>query len=138
MPRKGHAWWRVDISTYCSWLPGDRRGFRSHDHDIHSSGDYKHPPPPDEHEGLRNHHEDRAPESIKIPRDLRLIVATAIAEVLNAMGYCILVVSCADKHAHIVGELPTDLKTFNRVIGRAKAKSSGAIRKRLSGRVWGD
>jgi REP element-mobilizing transposase RayT len=136
MPRKSHAWWRVDIGTYCSWLPGDKRGFRSRDHDIHSSGDYKHRPPPEEHEGLRDYHEEHTPGAIVIPRDLRLIVASVIAEILLSMNFRVLVVSCADKHAHIVAELPIDLKHFNRVIGRAKAMSSAAIRERLPGRVW--
>src|SRR5687768_18482511 len=104
MPVKGRAWWRVDISTYCSWLPGDDRGFRSHDHNIHSSGDYKNPPPPEEHEGLRNYHEARSPEPITIPRELRLRVATVIAETLIKDGHRVLVVSCADRHAHIVPE----------------------------------
>jgi REP element-mobilizing transposase RayT len=130
------AWWRVDIGTYRSWLPGDERGFRSHDHGIHSSGDYKHPPPEEEHEGLREYHEAESQDSIRIPRDLRLVVATVIAEVLVVAEFRVVVVSCADKHAHIVAELPTDLKDFNRLIGRAKAKSSLAIRKRLPGRVW--
>ena len=66
-----------------------------------------------------------------------LLVATVIAEILLSMNYRVLVVSCADKHAHIVAELTIDLKHFNRVIGRAKAKSSAAIRERLPGRVWG-
>ena len=67
MPKRGLAWWRVDIGTYCGWLPGSDRGFRSHDHGIHSSGHYKNPPPPEEHEGLRNYHEDRSPEAVTIP-----------------------------------------------------------------------
>jgi len=136
MPVKGKAWWRVDIGTYCGWLPGDKRGFRSHDHNIHSSGDYKNPPLPEEHEGLRNYHENRSPEPIDIPRELRLIVARAIAETLKREGHQVLVVSCADRHAHIVAELPIELREFNKAIGRAKAMSSLAIRKWLPGRVW--
>ena len=71
-----------------------------------------------------------------IPRDLRLIVATVIAETLIALGFRVLVVSCADKHAHIVAELPIDLKAFSRAMGKAKSKSSLAIHDRLPGRVW--
>jgi hypothetical protein len=137
MPTKGKAWWRVDIGTYCSWLPGDLRGFRSHDHGIHSSGDYKNPPPPEEHEGLRKYHRDRHPEPVEIPRDLRLIVATVLAEKLIAKGHRVLAVSCGARHSHAVAELPMDEKAFNRSMGYAKSQSSLAIRKRLPGRVWG-
>jgi hypothetical protein len=136
MPTKGKAGWRVDIGTFCSWLPGDQRGFRSHDHNIHSSGDYKNPPPIDEHEGLRDYHEDRSPKPIDLPRALRLRVAAAIAGALMKGGHRVLVVSCADRHAHIVSELPVDLRAFNKAIGDAKARSSLAIRRWLPGRVW--
>ena len=136
MPAKGKAWWRVDIGTLRAWLPGDERGFRSHDHTIHSSGDYKNPPPTDEHEGLRAYHEGGSPGAIEIPRELRLRVATAIATALLNGGHRVLVVSCADRHAHIVSELPIELRLFNRAIGDAKARSSLSIRKWLPGRVW--
>ena len=48
MPRPNKCWWHVTLSTYGSWLPGDQRGFRSRKHKIHSSGDYKNPPPASE------------------------------------------------------------------------------------------
>src|SRR5947207_10093448 len=47
------AWIHVVVGTYRSWDFGDERGFRSRKHRIHSSGDYKNPPPKREHEGLR-------------------------------------------------------------------------------------
>lgn len=53
-------WRHVVISTRSSWLPGSPRGWRSRNHKRHSSGDYKKPPPPDEHEGLREYVEKRA------------------------------------------------------------------------------
>ena len=46
-------WYHVQFSTFGTWLRGDERGFRDHDHRLHSSGDYRNPPPPGEHEGLR-------------------------------------------------------------------------------------
>jgi REP element-mobilizing transposase RayT len=73
---------------------------------------------------------------VVIPRELRLIVATVLAEVLISLGFRVLVVSCADKHAHIVAELPIDLKAFNRAIGKAKSRSSLAITEQLPGQVW--
>jgi hypothetical protein len=63
MPLRGKAWWHVQIGTYCAWLPGDKRGFRNRDHRIDSTGDYRDPPPPDEHAGLREYNET----GIRIP-----------------------------------------------------------------------
>lgn len=78
----GTALWRVDIATYCSWLPGDVRGFRNREHRIHSSGDYKHRPPVAEHEGLRRYNEPLRSSVVVIPRALRLLVAGTIARAL--------------------------------------------------------
>jgi REP element-mobilizing transposase RayT len=125
----GFAWWHIQVGTYCSWLPGDKRGFRSHDHGVHSSGDYKKPPPEDEHAGLWKFHKNRHPEPRVIDRAYRLRVATTIAETLLASDIVILVVAVSDKHAHLVAQLPTDLKQFNRLLGRAKAKSSAVVPK---------
>jgi hypothetical protein len=137
MPHPGKAWWRVDIGTYRSWLPGSARGFRSHDHRIHSTGDYRNPPPQHEHAGLRRYHQSHSSSAILIPRELRLIIATSIAEVLRSAGHEVIVVSSADQHAHIVAELPVDKRRFNQLIGTAKCRSSLTVRKWLPGRVWG-
>jgi hypothetical protein len=133
-PRK--AWWHVDLGTYCAWLPGDNRGFRNRDHRIHSSGDYRNPPPVDEHKGLREYNLNRHAEPVRIPRAIRLRVATAIAEALNAAGHNVLVVSVADKHAHIEAELPIDLAAYRKAIGDAKLASSRSITELLPGRIW--
>ena len=61
MATKGKAWWHTQFSNYCAWLPGDERGFRNRDHRIDSGGDYKNPPPPEEHEGLRRYYKNRHP-----------------------------------------------------------------------------
>ena len=136
MPTPGKAWWHTQFSTYCAWLPGDDRGFRSRDHRIDSSGNYKKPPPTEEHEGLRRYHKRRHPHPVKIPQGLRPKVATKIAESLLAAGHRVLVVSVAERHAHAVNELPIDERAYNRAVGQAKCDSSRSIRKRLPGRVW--
>lgn len=136
MPAPGKAWWHTQIGTYSAWLPGDERGFRSKGHRIHSSGHYKRPAPPEEHKGLREYHRRRHPEPVRIPREVRLRVATAMAETLTRLGHVVLVIAVAEKHAHIVSELPTDERAYNRAVGKAKCDSSRAIRKMLPGRVW--
>jgi hypothetical protein len=126
----------VQIGTYCAWLPGDNRGFRSKDHGIHSSGDYRNPPPPEEHEGLRKYHEERCPGAVKIPRELRLRIAIRFAESLLDRGHRVLVVSVGERHAHVVTELPLDERTYNKELGRAKCDASRCARKELPGRIW--
>src|SRR5437867_9298712 len=66
MPAPQRAWWHSQFSTYCAWLPGDKRGFRSGGHRIHSSGHYKKPPLAEEHAGLREYHQQRHPEPLEI------------------------------------------------------------------------
>jgi hypothetical protein len=51
------------LNARCSWLHGDKRGFRSREHRMQSSGDYKHRPP-EEHAGLRKYHEHRSSEPV--------------------------------------------------------------------------
>jgi hypothetical protein len=136
MPARELRWWHVMIGTYCSWLPGDERGFRSKGHRIHSSGDYTNPPPVGEHAGLRDYHRQRHPEPIEVPYRSRRRVADAIAHELREHGYRVLIVSVSGKHAHILAELPVDLPEFNRIVGMCKNKSSRAIRDVLPGRVW--
>ncbi len=136
MPADGMQWWHVIISTHNSWLPGDGRGFRSRDHKIHSSGDYKNPPPPDEHEGLRKYHEQNSGDAVVIPKDSRETAGQAILAKLKKLEYRVLVVSVSATHSHWLVELPDDLKQVRLIVGQCKTKSSHAIRKVLPGRVW--
>src|SRR4051794_17135006 len=123
MPNEGLQWWHVIISTYNSWLPGDERGFRSRGHKIHSSGDYKNPPPPDEHAGLRRYHEARADEPVIIPEECRATLGEAILAKLEKLGHRVLVLAVAATHSHWQAELPEDEKEVRRIVGECKAKS---------------
>jgi hypothetical protein len=136
MPARGKACWHSQFSTYCSWLPGDIRGFRSREHRIHSSGNYRAPPPVWEHRGLREYHKRRHPQPVEIPRARRLRVATAIAETLISLGHRVLTVAVAKKHAHVVSELPIREPEYHQAIGRAKSKSSRTLKDILPGAVW--
>lgn len=129
-------WWHIQLGTYCTWLPGDKRGFRSRDHRIHSSGDYKAPPPPGGHAGLRSFHAARHPTAVRIPRPFRLTAATAIARALTADGYRVLAVAVCAKHAHALAELPVDRSAYRRALGRAKLAASKSLTDVLPGRVW--
>jgi REP element-mobilizing transposase RayT len=124
------------IGTYASWLPGDKRGFRNRGHRIHSSGDYRNPPPLEEHAGLRNYNLERAGKKVEIPLGRRAALAKAIARLLTEAGYRVLVVSVSGCHAHLLAELPVDLAEFKRVIAHVKMKSSRTLKDVLPGRVW--
>jgi REP element-mobilizing transposase RayT len=124
------------IGTYASWLPGDERGFRNRGHRIHSSGDYRHPPPTEEHQGLRRYNVARAGKMVKIPLTERKRLAAVIACLLTESGCRVLVVSVSMCHAHVLAEMPLDLPAFDKLVGRVKTKSSRALKDVLPGRVW--
>jgi hypothetical protein len=129
-------WCHVIISTHNSWLPGDPRGFRAKDHKIHSSGDYKSPPPIGEHAGLHVYSKRISGDAVVIPALLRPTVGGEILAKLRKLRYRCLALSVAVTHAHIQVELPDDLPKIRHLIGQCKAAASHAIRDRLPGRVW--
>ena len=136
MPLPGKRWRHVTISTYGSWLPGDSRGWRSKKHRKHSSGDYKSPPPRDEHAGLHEYSKSISRRTVVIPAQLRPLVGRKMLHKLIALDHRILAMSVAGMHVHVLVELPSDLKAARKEIGLCKSASSHAIRKKLPGRVW--
>ncbi len=136
MPQEGKRWRHVILSTLNSWLPGDPRGFRAVDHKIHSSGDYKNPPPPGEHAGLHRYSKALGGAPVVVPKELREIIGTAIRKEMERLSHKLLVISVAATHCHFQVELPDDMKEVRRVMGESKRKASVAVRKQLPGRVW--
>jgi REP element-mobilizing transposase RayT len=135
MPRAGYRWRHVVISTHNSWLPGDPRGFRSKDHDVHSSGDYKHPPPAGEHAGLHRYAKRHSGPPVVLPAPLRETVGRAILQELEKHGATIPALAVAGMHAHLLIELPDDIAEMRRIIGRCKTAACHAIREEMPGRV---
>ena len=113
-------WRHVVINTKSSWLHGDRRGFRSRNHRIHSSGDYKNPPPPTEHVRLHDYQRKRAQETVVISRERRVDVLRELVARFRKEGFTILCAAVTDKHAHALVELPDHRPTIKQVVGRAK------------------
>ena len=138
MPRPGMLWRHVIINTLRTWLHGDARGFRSRKHRIHSSGDYRNPPPPGKHAGLFRYHEQRSGEEVTIPEHLRKPIGMAIVAYLVVQGYRVLSVAVSKVHAHFVVELPADHPTVKRIVGEAKRQSSRAAKAELPGHVWAE
>src|SRR5437870_1204489 len=106
MPQPGKQWWHVVISTYASWLPGEPRGFRSRGHKIHSSGDYKNPPPEGEHRGLHEYSKRISGDKVIIPKGLRPVAGRAILKRLAKLDQRILVLSISATHGHMLVEFP--------------------------------
>src|SRR3954447_13436852 len=105
MPRPGMLWRHIIINTKSTWLHGDPRGFRSRKHRIHSSGDYKNPPPPGEHAGLHRYHKDRSSQEVTIPRELRPTIGRTLLAHLRSSGRRVFAIAVGRVHAHGVVEL---------------------------------
>lgn len=128
-------WAHVVWSTRGHWLPGDLRGFRDHDHRLHSTGRYKNPPPPEEHEGLRRFARVLCPKERHIPIHLRQTIADALGTKLIALQNPARIIAVASSHVHaLVRAGSRDVRPF---IGRAKQAASHAVREDLPGRLWG-
>jgi hypothetical protein len=129
-------WRHCVVNARCSWLRGDKRGFRSRHHKIHSSGDYKRPPPEEEHAGLRAYHEKRSGAGVKFDLDLRIIILTWFIRKLLALDYRVIAASIGEEHLHILVELPWDLDQIREIMGKCKQRASHAVRGRLPGTIW--
>src|SRR5262245_7525681 len=123
MPRPGMRWRHVVINTKNTWLHGDERGFRSRRHRVHSSGNYKHRPPPREHKGLRDYHEKRSGGEVHISIELRPIVGSVVLEYLLSISVRVIAVAVGKVHTRVIAEMGVDLGLVKRIIGQAKRRS---------------
>lgn len=130
-------WRHVVIGTLRSWNFGDERGFRTRGHRIHSSGDYRNPPPPGEHARLHDWHVRRhAGPRVEIPLEVRRKIGAAFARKLLALEQRVIALSVGAKHLHALVELPDDYRRERALVGKAKNISSYVVRDDLPGRVW--
>ena len=137
MPEPGTAWRHVILSTLSSWLPGDPRGWRSRRHKRHSSGDYRNPPPEGEHAGLHEYSKRISSGPVTITRNVRAMIGCALVRTLLDDGHRVLCASVGGRHAHVLVELPDNMPLMRKIVGKAKNRSSRAIKKEMPGRVWG-
>ena len=131
-------WRHVILNTRCSWLHGDERGFRSREHRIHSSGDYKHRPPITEHAGLRRYHQERSGAPVSLDREIRIIILREFVLKMRALEHDIRACSVGEEHLHAIPELPDDYKLMKREVGKCKQKASHAVRDMLPGSIWSE
>ena len=136
MPQPGKCWRHIIIGTHGSWLPGSPKGWRSRAHRVHSSGDYKSPPPEEEHAGLYAYNIARCPDAVTIPEAIRSIIGRAFCKELGANRCHTLVIAIAGQHCHVLSELPNNLSETKSIIGHAKRESSRAVKAEMPGKVW--
>jgi hypothetical protein len=129
-------WRHVVINTKSSWLHGDKRGFRSRGHRIHSSGDYRNPPPLLEHGGLRIYHAERAEPTVFLDCELWPLIGGAVRDRLKKEGFKVLTVSVGALHSHCLTELPDDPRTIRAIVGRCKRTACEAVKHVQPGTIW--
>jgi len=127
------VWAHIITTLRGWWLPGDRRGFRSRGHRLHSSGDYVDLPPPSEHSRLRAHHQTLTERVPPLSKDERRVVVDAFLEKFEDLGCEVAAVCCAPIHAHAL-VMAGDLDGLC-LLGRAKQLASHRLKGR-SGRLW--
>jgi hypothetical protein len=130
------AWVHIMASAHGQWLPGDPRGFRSRDGRIHSSGDYKEPPPPEEHAGLHYYARSTSAKPTTFPAEVRRALVDALVEKLARMDIPSRIIAVNETHAH--GLIRVGEEDAVAVFGRAKQLASHRVRDRLPGTIWGE
>src|SRR3954466_10612412 len=110
MPAPGKSWRHSIINTRCSWVLADVRGFRSRKHRLHSSGDYKNPPPKSEHAGLRDWMKERAAPPVEIPSECRAIIGRTLVKFFQDSGHRLLAIAIGKNHGHALVELQDDIR----------------------------
>ncbi|MDB5296291.1 MAG: hypothetical protein JWO31_2274, partial [Phycisphaerales bacterium] len=109
MPISPPRWRHIILNTRNTWLHGDERGFRSREHRIHSSGDYKRRPPEGEHALPHDWHDERSGPEVTLPIEVRPTVGRAILDALRLMRHPhVLTVAVGKVHTHFLVRLPND------------------------------
>jgi len=121
-------WFHTQIWLYGHWLPGDAKGFRNKKHRIHSSGDYKSPPPPDEHAGLQTHARRLLKQPpITLTPQQRKLLGELLLRWCRLKHIPVAAVSVGGAHAHLLAKLP--IADTDATIGKAKRYASCESRK---------
>ena len=136
MPRPGHQWYHAMISLYGHWPTGDPRGFRHKHHRIHSSGDYKHRPPPDEHAGLRRWVKRQMGEPTRLTQSQRQDLGRALRDRLVEKDFRVAAVAMCRDDTHLLIEGPGELAEAKRLVGHVKKSMAVRFRDLPAKRLW--
>jgi REP element-mobilizing transposase RayT len=135
MPRAYLNLYHAICTYHGQWIPGDERGWRCRDHRVHSSGDYKRPPPPEEHEGLRRHVRAQLNNPpVRLSRHQFEVLGDAFVRKLLKMRCAVRRASAGPTHVHVllVPSEPDVLKQLGRAKQYASFKCPGH-----RGQLWG-
>jgi REP element-mobilizing transposase RayT len=121
----------IVINTHSTWLHGDRRGFRSREHRIHSSGDYRNPPPRGEHASLHAYQLEHSAPPTFLPSDAFALIGNAIVENLTSRGHVVQAASVNPTHSHQLVSLPNDFDQIKVIIGWSKRFATRAARQQF-------
>lgn len=138
MPVPGKVWRHVNFGTHSSWLPGSEKGWRARWHKRHSSGDYKKPPPTDEHEGLREYCKENSSDVVEVPWSVRPRLLLALVRAFQVRGHRVLAGAQGERHTHLLVEQPDSLTLTKRVVGQCKGAASHRMRVRLPGTIFAE
>lgn len=130
------VWWHLILTCRGQWLHGDPRGFRSRDHRIHSSGDYKHRPPQGEHQGLFEYQRRHSAPPVTVPPQARPQLGEAILRKAVNIEMPCLCLAAGPTHTHLLAALANDWADVLKQMGRLKQAGSHAIGHILPGKVW--
>jgi hypothetical protein len=130
------VWQHVILGSRCAWLHGDPRGFRDRHHRLHSSGDYKHRPPANEHTNVRRYFNKRAGKPVSFSLHLRILILREFVQKMRKLRHNIIAGAVARRHLHALTELPNEYDKMKHEIGKAKQKASHAARQLLPGTIW--
>ncbi|MBL4700694.1 MAG: hypothetical protein JKX85_05485 [Phycisphaeraceae bacterium] len=104
MPLTGKQWRHITFGTHNSWLPGDPRGFRDHNHRLHSSGDHRLVPPAGEYAKLNQYAKQISSTPLLINKPNQWVVLHAIKTKLEPLDHRHIAIACCGMHVHILVE----------------------------------
>lgn len=100
-------WYHCNGNTYGTWLPGDPRGWRSHDHKIHVDGDYKSPPPMGSDDGLHKYSQHLMKSKAVILSQYQCQKALIIwVSALEHYQLQIAAIAISSYHWHVLAQFP--------------------------------
>ncbi|MBL4702155.1 MAG: hypothetical protein JKX85_12955 [Phycisphaeraceae bacterium] len=106
-PNAWHNFYHCIGSTYGTWLRGDRRGFRTHQHRQHVQGDYKQPPPQGLFEPIFEYSKQTLKHPpVKLTSQQRKILCHALIQQLQDDHAQPIVLAIAENHFHLLARFP--------------------------------